>query len=473
MTERDGQQDAARELSRREFLAHSGVGLGSIALGSLLRGEERDGSPRPPHHRPRAKNVIFLFMAGGPSQLDLFDPKPELVKRDGQAPPSSMLEGKRFAFIDSKAKLLGSERKFAQHGECGTWVSELLPHTAGVVDDITVVRSMVTDAINHGPAKLMTNTGTQLFGRPSMGAWANYGLGSEAHDLPGFVVLQSGIRGPRIGAPLWSNGFLPPRFQGVPFRSGGDPILHLSDPPGYDRAAQRRFFDAVGDLNRQRLESIDDDEIRARIAAYELAFRMQASAPELIDLASEPQHVLEMYGAVPGHASFNANCLLARRMVERGVRFVQLYHTDWDHHGAPDLNVGKPLEQVCLEIDLAAAALIKDLKQRGMLDETLVIWGGEFGRTPMAEVRTHVGRDHMIDGYTLWLAGGGVKAGHVFGETDELGLGVARDAVHVHDLQATILHLLGLDHERLTYRFQGRDFRLTDVAGEVVEGILA
>ena len=413
-------------------------------------------------------------MAGGPSQIDLFDPKPKLQELSGKPLPESLLKGKRFAFLKGVPNLLGSKRVFARHGRSGAELSELLPHTASIADDIAVVRSMVTDVFNHGPAKLFVNTGSPQFnGRPSMGAWVTYGIGSACRDLPGFVVLQSGPRGPRGGAPLWGSGFLPTAYQGVPFRSVGDPVLNLSAPRGVTPAGQRDVFDAVADLNRLRLADTGDPEIAGRIAQYEMAYRMQTSAPDLIDISREPAKVLADYGAEPGKASFANNCLLARRLVERGVRFVQLYHTDWDHHGDPNNTLTKGLELRCRETDRPAAALIRDLKARGLLDSTLVIWGGEFGRTPMGEPRENVGRDHHVDAYTMWLAGGGIKGGQTIGKTDDLGFGVVEDRVHVHDLQATVLHLLGLDRKKLTFRFQGRDFRLTDVHGELVGKLLA
>lgn len=474
-----GRQDEAiaqtiREVSRREFLRRSGVGLGAIALTQLLGRETRAESMAALHHPARARNVIFLFMAGGPSQFELFEPKEMLQKHDGQAPPAEIIRGKRFAFIEAeRSRLMGTRRAFARHGECGAPVSELLPYTAGIVDKLCFVRGLHTNEINHGPAKLFMNTGFGQFGRPSMGSWVAYGIGSEADDLPGFVVLRSGNRGPRGGAPLWGNGFLPPRYQGTPLRSGTEPVLHLRNPEGVSDTEQREFFDTVARLNEVRAREVADESIAARIAAYELGFRMQSSAPELVDVSGESQHVLDLYGIEEGKPSFARNCLLARRMVERGVRFIQLYHTDWDHHGDPGNNLGEPLEKRCLEVDQASAALVQDLEQRGMLDDTLVIWGGEFGRTPMSEVRVAIGRDHHIDAFTMWLAGGGVKPGMSYGVTDDIGYSVTSEGVHVHDLHATILHLLGIDHERLTYRFQGRDFRLTDVHGRVVRPILA
>jgi hypothetical protein len=412
-------------------------------------------------------------MAGGPSQLDMFCDKPELRKHHGQLPPASLIEGKRFAFLKGTETLLASAQTFHRYGQCGQALCALLPHHRKIVDDVCWIHSLTTDVFNHGPAKLLVNTGSPQPGRPSMGSWTTYGLGSESDDLPGFVVLQSGPRGPRAGSSLWSSGFVPTTYQGVPFRSGPEPILNLTNPPGISSQRQRQFVDAVADLNRHRLDAVGDPEIATRIAAYEMAYRMQTSAPELMDITDEPAHVRDLYGAQPGNPSFANNCLLARRLVERGVRFVQLYHTNWDHHGGPTENLEEHLPQVCREVDQASAALVLDLKRRGLLDETIVIWGGEFGRTPMGEVRQTTGRDHHIDGYSMWLAGGGFKPGFVYGRTDELGLSVAEDPQHVHDLQATILYLLGLNHLRLTFRFQGRDFRLTDVGGEVIHEILA
>jgi len=477
------QQQSLCDTTRRHFFADCRVGLGAIALSSLLNRSPASANvaeysanpfqPRQPHFAARAKNVIFMFMAGGPSQLELFDDKPKLRELHGQVIPESYVENKRFAFIKRDAKLLGNSRKFRHWGRCGTEMSELLPHIASQADDIAVVRSMKTDVFNHGPAKLFVNTGSPRFGRPSMGAWVTYGIGSEAQDLPGFVVLQSGPRGPRGGTPLWGSGFLPSTFQGVPFLNGADPILNLSSPAGFDHQQQGDFVSAVNDLNALRLQQMGDPEIRTRISAYEMAYRMQSSAPELMDLSGETQQTLDSYGVDPAKPSFGRNCLLARRLVEKGTRFVQMYHTDWDHHGNPGTHLGQPLDDRCREVDRPAGALVADLKQRGLLDDTLVIWGGEFGRTPQGEPRDVIGRDHHIEAYSMWLAGGGIAGGRVVGQTDDLGYYSVEDQVHVHDLQATILHLLGLDHEALTYRFQGRDFRLTDVAGRVVEKLLA
>jgi len=475
--------------TRRHFFQECAVGLGSIALAGLFNKashgrepvESRLPNPMAPkkgHFPARAKNVIFLFMAGGPSQLELFDPKPKLQELHGKPIPEEFVKGKRFAFMSSffgkdLPKLLGTRRKFARHGKSGALVSECLPHIAGIADDIAIVRSMATNVFNHAPAKLFTMTGSPQFGRPSIGAWATYGIGSESTDLPGFVVLQSGPRGPRGGAPLYGSGFLPTTFQGVPFRGTGEPILNLSSPQGVTPDRQRQALDTLKELNSLRLADTGDPEISTRIASYEMAYRMQTSAPELIDIAREDRKTLEMYGAVLGKSSFANNCLLARRLVERGVRYVQLFHTDWDHHGGSGDDLATGLDRVCKDVDQASAALVRDLKQRGLLDSTLVVWGGEFGRTPMGEVRETVGRNHHIDAYSMWLAGGGVKPGMQLGETDEFGFAAIKDRVHVHDLQATILHLLGLDHTKLTFKFQGRDFRLTDVHGEVVTKLLA
>ena len=474
-----------QSLTRRHFFGRCAMGLGGIALASLLSDKPLLGAapgasanpmaPKPPHFKPRARNIIYLFMAGGPSQLELFDYKPKLVELNGQPIPQSFIEGKRFAFMGSShgTNLLGTRRQFKQYGRSGAWVGELFPHTATIVDDITLVKSCATNLFNHAPAKLFMNTGSGQFGRPSMGSWVTYGIGSECDDLPGFVVLLSGPRGPRGGAVNWGSGFLPTSFQGVPFRSGGEPILDLTAPAGISAARQRQTIDAIRDLNLRRAVETGDPEINTRIAAYEMAYRMQSSAPELIDLSGESQATLELYGVEPGKPSFARNCLLARRLVERGVRFVQLYHTNWDSHGGPGENLQGDFEKVCREVDRGQAALVKDLKARGLLDETLVIWGGEFGRTPMGENRDTTGRNHHIDAFTMWFAGGGVKAGRILGETDELGFNAVEDRCHVHDIHATILHLLGLEHTRLTFRFQGRDFRLTDVHGEIIRKMLA
>ncbi len=470
--------------TRRHFFSQCGLGIGGVALASMMaeRGlnaaSAAAGAPGVTlkGHRPaKAKNVIFLFMAGGPSQLELFDYKPRLQELNGQPIPQSYIEGKRFAFMGTShsVKLLGARREFRQHGQSGAWVSDLLPHTAGIVDDISIVTTCQTSLFNHAPAKLFMNTGSGQFGRPSMGAWATYGIGSESSDLPGFVVLQSGPRGPRGGAVNWGSGFLPTTYQGVPLRSQGEPILNLSTPASVDPRSQRRVIDAVRDLNLKRLVETGDDEIQTRINAYEMAYRMQSSAPELIDIQGESKSTLDLYGVDPAKPSFARNCLLARRLVERGVRFVQLYHSSWDSHGGKGETLEDDFPKVVHEVDQACAALIRDLKSRGLLEETLVVWGGEFGRTPMGESRDKTGRNHHIDAFTMWFAGGGVKAGQTFGKTDELGFDGVENKAHVHDIHATILHLMGLEHEKLTFRFQGRDFRLTDVHGKILHGLLA
>jgi hypothetical protein len=466
-------------LSRRFFLKDLALGLGGMAVGSLMQKgapaaaeSKAKGRPLLPHFAPRAKRVIFLFMAGGPSQLDLFDPKPALRKYEGQQVPDEVLKGAELPFIERDAALMASPFAFARHGQSGAVLSELLPHLAKVVDDVALVRSVHTDAFNHAPAQLLVSTGHLQLGRPSMGAWIDYGLGSETSDLPAFVVLNSagGLSG---GAACWGNGFLPSVYQGVQFRSQGDAILFVSNPPGHDRRMQREAINVINELNRQHEELVGDPEIASRMSAYEMAFRMQSSAPELIDLSQETRDTLELYGAEPGKGSFANTCLLARRLVERGVRFVSCIHQDWDHHSDVEGN----LKRVCGQTDRAAAALITDLKQRGLLDETLVIWGGEFGRTPMVEnnpaLKRNRGRDHHPNAFTMWFAGGGIKGGQTIGETDELGYHVISDPVHVHDVQATILHLLGINHEALTYRHQGRDFRLTDVGGQVITKLIA
>lgn len=467
-------------VARRWFLQQCGVGLGSLALGQLLNegGYAKAAAatatgtnplaPRAPHHAPKAKRVIFLFMAGAPSHLELFDNKPQLAKFDGTLPPPELLKGYRAAFINPNSKLLGPKFKFARHGQCGAELSELLPELAKVVDDIAIVRSMTTDAFNHAPGQILMSTGSQIFGRPSVGAWTTYGLGCETQDLPGFIVFSTGKKGPSGGNSNWGSGFLPTVYQGVQFRTSGDPVLYLSNPSGVDASLQRESLDTVTALNRLRLDEVGDPEIATRINSYEMAYRMQSVAPEVMDIGNEPKHVLEMYGAEPGKPSFANTCLLARRLVERGVRFVEIFHEAWDQHG----NLVGDLKKNCHETDQPCAALIKDLKQRGMLDDTLVIWGGEFGRTPMVQGGSD-GRDHHPNAFTMWMAGGGIKPGITLGESDELGFQAVKDKVHVHDLHATLLHLLGFDHTRLTYRFQGRDFRLTDVSGRVVEELIA
>ena len=471
------QLDPIRQgITRRWFFNDCGVGLASAALASLLANDQAGAATsatnplaaRQPHFAPKAKRVIYLFMAGAPSHLELFDNKPELAKWDGKLPPPELIKNYRAAFINPNSTLLGPKFKFARHGDCGAELSELLPHLAGVVDDIAIVKSMVTDAFNHAPGQIMMNTGAQQFGRPSLGAWTMYGLGSEAQDLPGFIVFSSGKKGPSGGQSNWGNGFLPTVNNGVLFRSSGEPVLFLDNPRGIDSQTNRESLDTLRQLNELRLGVVGDPEIAARISAFEMAARMQTSAPELMDITNEPKHILEMYGAEPGKPSFANNCLLARRLVERGVRCVQLFHEAWDHHGGL---VGGLKEQ-CGATDKPTAALLRDLKQRGLLDDTLVIWGGEFGRTPMVQGGND-GRDHHPNCFSMWLAGGGVKPGTTLGESDEFGFNTTTDKVHVHDLHATILHLLGFDHTKLTYRFQGRDFRLTDVHGNVVTKLLA
>ena len=472
------QLDPLLAQTRRHFFKDCAMGLGSLALADIMQdGKLFASSGGGLHHAPKAKKVIFLFMAGGPSQLDLFDEKPELVRWNGKPIPQEFIKGKRFAFMDTFSKevpkLMASPRKFKKYGKSGASVSEILPNMASVADQITVIRSMATNVFNHAPAKVFMNTGSAQFGRPSMGSWLTYGIGSESRNLPGFVVLQSGPRGPRGGSACWSSGFLPTNYQGVPLRGVGEPILNLSNPRGISDNEQKDVLDAVKTLNQERLSTTGDPEIASRIASYEMAYRMQSSAPELIDLSREDQRTLELYGPDVSKPSFARNCILARRLVERGVRFVQLYHTDWDHHGGGDINLENGLEKVCREIDRPCAALITDLKRRGLLDDTLVIWGGEFGRTPMSEIRETTGRNHHIDAFTMWVAGGGTKPGYHLGKTDEFGFSAVEDRVHVHDLHATILHLMGVDHLKLTYKFQGRNFRLTDVHGEVVNKLLA
>lgn len=472
-------RDDLLQITRRTFFKQMGYGIGSLALANLIAEASAQGAglPRGPHHKPKAKSVIFLFMAGAPSQLDMFDPKPVLTKYDGQVCPEEYLKGERFAFIKGKPKLLASPHTFAQHGKSGQWASSLLPEFAKIADEVTVVRSLQTDQFNHAPAQIFMNTGFQVPGRPSMGSWLTYGLGSENKDLPGFVVLLSGISNPDGGKACWGSGFLPTVYQGVEFRSQGEPVLFVQNPDGVDSAARRRTMDAMRDLNKMKLSEVLDPEIETRIAQYELAYRMQTSVPELADLSKESAETHEMYGTEPGKRSFANNCLLARRLVERGVRFVQLYHRGWDHHGdseSNDLKHGLP--NLCKQVDKAAAALILDLKQLGLLDSTIVVWGGEFGRTPMNEARggsPFPGRDHHPKAFSMWMAGGGIKKGTSVGQTDELGYFVTEDAVHVHDLHATILHLLGIDHTLLTFPSMGRNFRLTDVSGRVVEKLLA
>lgn len=469
--------------SRRWFLRECGLGLGKIAAATLLTDAFAWKSraalsaadaflPKQPHFTGKAKHVIHLFMAGAPSQLDLFDEKPELAKLEGKPLPPSVYEGQRYAFIRPDAAVLGPVYKFKQHGRSGATVSEIMPHLAGIVDDICLIKSVKTDQFNHAPAQIFFNTGFAQPGRPSLGSWVTYGLGTESQDLPAFVVMSTGA-GISGGSANWSSGFLPSLYTGVRFRNSGDPILHVSNPKGVDAELQKDSLDVIRELNQQQLGVVGDPEIATRIASYEMASRLQTSAPDLMDLKSESKETLELYGCDPDKASFARACLLARRMVERGVRFINIYHEGWDAHS----DVAGNLKNNCKSTDQAAAALIKDLKQRGLLDETLVIWGGEFGRTPMVESNAalgrSLGRDHHPQAFTMWLAGGGIKPGLTYGATDDLGFHVVENPVHTHDLQATILHCLGFDHERLTYTYQGRQFRLTDVHGHVVKDILA
>ena len=459
---------------RRWFLGQCGIGLGGMAVNALMaragfgNAGTRGLAPQQPPLPAKVKRVIYMFQAGGPSHLELFDPKPTLTKLDGSLPPEGLLDGYRAAFIDPNSALLGPRYRFFPRGNCGMELSELLPHTGQIADQICLIRSLQTDAVNHAPAQIFMNTGSQQFGRPSFGAWTLYGLGSEAEDLPGFVVLTS-AKGTSGGASNYGSGFLPTMYGGVTFRSAGDPVLYLSNPPGVDDETQRASLDSLRRLNQLALGSHQDPQTAARIQSYEMAYRLQSSAPELMNLASESAETLQMYGVSdPSEASYARNCLLARRLVERGVRFVQLFHEAWDQHG----NLTAAVKSNAMDTDQPSAALVKDLQQRGLLEDTLVIWSGEFGRTPMVQGGND-GRDHHNRCYSMWLAGGGVKQGYVHGQTDELGFNVVADKVHVHDLNATLLHLLGFDHTRLTYRFQGRDYRLTDVHGEVVSDILS
>lgn len=465
-------------MNRRAFLNNFAYGIGNIALYDLLAQEGRAAatdplSPKRSHFPGKAKSVIFMFMEGGPSQMDLFDPKPALQKWHGQSLPDSLTKDLQLAFIKKDAAVLASPRIFQPHGKSGTEFSDFIPHTASRADDICLVRSMYSEAFNHHPAQLFLFTGSTQFGRPTLGAWTLYGLGSESQNLPGFVVLSSGV-GTSGGATNFSSGFLPSTYQGTPLRNSGDPILYLSNPPGVTPQRQRAALDALRDLNEEHYAQTQDREINSRIAAYELAYRMQTAGPELVDLSKESQQTLDMYGVGKETTNqFGTNCLLARRLVERGTRVVMLMHASWDQH----TNLNKGLKRNCDITDQPTAALIKDLKQRGLLDSTLIVWGGEFGRTPMQEIRDtkdseNAGRDHHPLAYSMWLAGGGVKGGTVVGKTDDLGFNIVEDKVHIHDLQATILNRLGFDHTKLTYRYMGRDFRLTDVAGNVVPKML-
>jgi hypothetical protein len=457
-------------IGRRAFLGNVGAGMGSLALASLLdRDVLAQEAVRPRHVAPKARRVIHLFMAGGPSHLETLDCKPKLAELHGQPMPESITKGQPIAQLQgAKLTCFAPQHPFGRWGKSGQEISMALPHIGGIADEIAIVRSLVTEQINHDPAQTFINTGTSISGRPSMGSWVWYGLGSESADLPGFVVLASsgGGQDQPIAARQWSAGFLPSRFQGVQFQSRGEPVLYLGRPPGVDEQAQRDVIDAANALNRRLDKAVDDPEIATRISQYEMAFKMQSSVPELMDFSDEPKEVLELYGTKGADGTFAANCLLARRMAERGVRFIQVYHRGWDHHGG----VKNGVKGVANLVDKASAALVLDLKRRGMLEDTLILWGGEFGRTPMAQGD---GRDHHIKGFSCWMAGGGIKGGITHGETDEFGYHSVKDIVHVHDLHATMLHLLGVDHTKLTIRFQGRDFRLTDVHGKLVKGILS
>ncbi len=482
-----------RQFSRRHFIKETALGLGALALGNALGGCNMNAIsnspldplsknplfPKAPQFPAKAKNVIYLHMAGAPSQLELFDYKPELESLNGQLCPTSLLEGKKFAFIRGVPKLLGPVAQFKQHGESRAWVSNHLPHFSSVVDDVCFLKAVHTDQFNHGPAQLLVHTGSPRLGRPSMGSWVTYGLGTLNNDLPGFIVLTSGGKTPDAGKSVWGSGFLPSVYQGVQCRTDGDPVLYLSDPKGISRNLRGKTIDAINKINEKHFEEHGDPETLTRMAQYELAFRMQVSVPDAMDIDGEPDYIKELYGVTPGETSFANNCLLARKLVEKGVRFVQLFDWGWDSHGAgkeESLEFG--FRDKCRQIDRPMTALLLDLKQRGLLEDTLVVWGGEFGRTPMLENRFNsetplMGRDHQLDAFTMWMAGGGIKGGYTWGETDEIGYYPVNGKVHIHDIQATILHQLGLNHESLTYPFQGRDFRLTDVSGKVINEIIA
>ncbi|MCE7923501.1 MAG: DUF1501 domain-containing protein [Haliscomenobacteraceae bacterium CHB4] len=481
----------ALHATRRLFLRQCAFGLGALALGQLLGGCGQQGgggaaafnpaqplAPRPPHFPARAKSVIYLHMAGAPSQLELFDYKPELAKLNGQDCPQSFLEGKRFAFIRGVPKMLGPQATFRQYGQSGAWISNYLPHLATVADELAFLKAVHTDQFNHAPAQLLMHTGSARLGRPGMGAWVTYGLGSENANLPGYVVLTSGGKDPDAGKSVWGSGFLPSVYQGVQCRSEGDPVLFIKDPEGIDRDLRKASVEAVSEVNRETYNELGDPEILSRISQYEMAYRMQITAPEVMNIENEPPYIHEMYGTKPGKACFANNVLLARKLVEKGVRFVQLFDWGWDSHGTTaDFSVDVGLVNKCRQTDKAVTALILDLKQRGLLDETLVVWGGEFGRTPMMENRNGItlpfkGRDHHTDAFTIWMAGGGIRGGVTHGETDEVGYNAVSRKVSVNDVQATILNQLGFDHEKLTYQFQGRPFRLTDVSGEVIRPIV-
>lgn len=477
---KEAQSRQAEFNTRRHFLRNCISGMGALTLSSLihqpLQARTLSTEGPLPHFNGKAKRVIYLHMAGAPSQLELFDYKPLLEKLHGEDCPASLMEGKRFAFIRGIPKMLGPQSTFSQHGDSGAWVSDYLPHFSTVSDEVCFIKSMYTDEFNHAPAQFYMQTGSPRTGRPCMGSWVTYGLGSENSDLPGFIVLLS-RGGTSAGKRLWGSGFLPTVHQGVQCNTKGEPVSHLDNPEGVDATLRKESIRTINEINALEYAEVEDPEILTRISQYELAFRMQTSVPEVMNIDAEPEYIREMYGVTPGENSFANNCLLARRLVEKGVRFVQLYDQGWDTHGAsPNNGVDEGLRESCTYVDRAITALLLDLKQRGLLEETLVVWGGEFGRTPMMEARTgksFFGRDHNSEAFTIWMAGGGIKNGMTLGETDEIGFAGIRDRVHIHDLQATILHQLGLDHERLTYRFQGRDYRLTDVHGKVIKSILA
>ena len=483
--EQDYIRRKSKAQTRRHFLQQCTTGMGMIAMTSML-GCNTKASHSPIYtklksgfsqYAPKAKNVIFLHMAGAPSQLELFDYKPELEKLNDQPCPDSFLSGKRFAFISGKPKMLGPRANFSQHGKSGAWVSDLLPHFSGVVDDVCFLKAMHTDEINHAPAQLFLHTGSPRMGRPSIGSWVTYGLGNMNENLPGYMVLVSGGKTPSAGKSIWGSGFLPSMYQGVQCRSQGDPILYLSDPENVSRGLRKDIIEAINAINEEEYNSYQDPETLTRIEQYEMAYKMQVSVPEVMDINDEPESMHQLYGTQPGKESFANNCLLARRLVEKGVRFIQLFHWGWDAHGnAEEVSLDHGFRDRCKEIDQPMTALIKDLKQRGLLDETLIVWGGEFGRTPMQENRSGSdnswsGRDHHIDAFTMWMAGGGIKPGYTHGATDDFGYSGIEGKVHIHDLQATILHQLGINHLDLTYPFQGRNFRLTDLFGNIVHDI--
>lgn len=489
---RELQQQKLQAVTRRHFLKDCVAGVGSIALASFLAscGGNSSGSgaidlnalnplvPKSPHFPGKAKSVIYLHMAGAPSQLELFDYKPVLQTLHNQPCPESLLAGKTFAFIRGTPKMLGPQATFKQYGQSGAWVSDHLPHFSKVVDDVSFLKAVHTDQFNHGPAQMFMQTGSARLGRPSIGSWVTYGLGSENSNLPGFVVLTSGGKTPDAGKSVWGSGFLPSVYQGVQCRSKGDPVLYLADPEGMSRDLKRHAIDAINEVNKDEYNTYKDPETLSRIAQYEMAYKMQVAVPEVMDISQEPAHIHELYGTEPGKESFANNCLLARKLVEQGVRFVQLFDWGWDSHGtnASD-SIDYGFRNKCREIDRPMTALIMDLKQRGLLDETLVVWGGEFGRTPMQENRDNsdmpfLGRDHHTDAYTIWMAGGGVKKGVTYGETDEIGFTGVSGRSSVHDVHATMLHLLGFDHEKFTYEFQGRPFRLTDVEGNLISAVV-